>query len=187
MSFSPQDWKRFDVLSGQLRIVGTGTDDEVIVNAENGTWVAMCEYDDDCRISTFAAMPERMAEMMADGRVEVEGVEEHATLEAVSGMIFASDRKACGVLPDWWKVPEYRLNPSIVEMYGRPDDDGKSAEDRFVEACFHMGCDCRAGNMPVLEEVGFGTVCKLRGGELDVGLLYNVGRDVIGVEVISKR
>jgi len=184
MSLAHEDWKKFDVLSGQLRIADV-TDGEMIFNAENGTWVAMCEYDDDNRISLLVAMHEKVADEMSDGVVEMEGVEEHTGFNSKSGVVFFADRKLGNKVPDWFKVNAERLNPDIVEMYGTPEDHGKTEEDRFIENCFHMARDCRV-DMPVLENLGFGAVCELPRGELDIGVLYNWGRDAVGFEITRK-
>ena len=185
MSLSPQDWKRFDVLSGQLKVSDAAGDGELVLNAEVGTWVAMCEYDDDNRISMLAAMPERVADMMDGGVVEADGCEERKDFSAGSGIVCISDRMADGKLPSGFKVPDYKLNPAIVERYGKPDDDGKSEYDRFIESCYHMSCDPRT-DMPLLEEVGYGAVCDMRCTPLDVGVLYNRMRDVIGLEITRR-
>ena len=184
MSLYPGDWKRFDVLSGQLKIADASGED-VIVNAECGSWVAMCEYDDDNKVSIMAAMPEHLANEMEDGVVKLDGVEEHCSISAKSGMVFIVDRKMDGKLPEWFHVPEHRLNPKIVELCGRPDDSGKEQRDKFIESCFHMGRDHRI-NMPTLENIGYGAVCEMAKGTLSVDLLYNRMRDVIGVEIARR-
>ena len=184
MSLCPVDWKRFDVWSGQLKIADA-SGGNLIVNAENGTWVTMCEYNDEHKVTMLAAMPERVAHKMTGGRVELDGVEESETIDAKSGIVFMVDRKLDGKMPSWFKVPDDRLNEQIVERFGKPDDDEKPQAEKFLECCFHMGHDYKTG-MPTLENVGFGAVCELMRGQLNVNMLYNRNRDVVGIEVTRK-
>lgn len=183
MSLAKEDWKRFDVLSGQLKIADVTDGEGVVCNAESGPWVAMCEYDDDNNIMYVAAMVESLADSMADGRVEVEGVSESESFESRSGMVFFVDRKIAGKLPSAFRIPEDRLNDEIVKRFGRPDDSGKSQSDRFVESCFHLARD---GSMPTLESLDFGAVFELSRGGVYVDMLYNQVRDVIGFEIGRK-
>ena len=183
MSLDKQDWKYFDVLSGQLSIGDAASGEGVVCNAENGSWVAMCEYDDDHRIKLVAAMRENMAALISGGKVEVEqGTSEMVTFDSESGVVFMVDRKVKGNLPKCFEIPEGKLNKDIVEMYGRPNDEGKAEQDRFVESCFHMARDSDS-SMPSLNSLMFGAVAELPRGEISVEMLYNPMRDVIGFEI----
>ena len=183
MSLAREDWKWFDVLSGQLKIGDAMNRDGVLCNAESGSWVAMCEYDDDNRISYVVAMRDFLANSMRNGKVEIEGVAESDSFVSKSGTIFIIDRKAEGNLPKSFKVPDHRLNDELVKHFGKPDDDGKSQSDRFIECCFHLAKD---GPMPSLESLDFGAVFELSRGEVYVDMLYNRVRDVIGFEIGRK-
>ena len=69
MSLAHEDWKEFDLLSGQLKIADASGSGDVICNAQNGGWVVMCEYDDSNQICYVAGMRDFMAKGMAGGRV----------------------------------------------------------------------------------------------------------------------
>lgn len=185
MSLAREDWKRFDMLSGQAKIGDAAGSGDVICNVSGGEWVAMCEYDDENKIAYVAAMRDYLADMMSGGSVAIDGTHEEDAFDSKSGVVFIIDRKMDGHLPPGFKCPEHKLNPEIVERYGKPDDNGKSDNDRFIEAMFHLGRD-HASRMPSLESLGCGAVFELGKGGVHVDLLYNAMRDVIGFEIQRK-
>ena len=182
MSLAPEDWKRFSVLSGQLKIADADGDDDVILNAQSGDWVAACEYNDDNEIICIVAMRDYLADGIINGKVSVDGTCEHSELDLKSGIAFAVDRKMDGMMPSGFKIPEHKLNKGITELYGKPDDEGKSAHDSFIESMFHLGRDGKS-NMPVLESFESGIAFELHGCKMMVDAIYNRMRDVIGFEI----
>lgn len=187
MSFAYEDWKRFDLISGQLKISDAAGGDDVICNAQPGGWVALCEYDDSNKIRYVVSMRDFMANGISDGRVRAPNgsTYEHREFDSKSGLVFFVDRRMDNKLPENFDVPEHRLNPDIVDKYGKPSDDGKSELDKFIECLFHLGRDYRS-KMPTLESIGFGAVCDMGIGSMDCELLYNDKRDVIGFEIHNK-
>lgn len=189
MSYAKEDWKFFFNMSGQAVINDAlgDEDDAVYCSVLPGEWVAMCEYDDDNSISQVIAMHESLSRTFQDGRVVVNddgATQERSTLESDSGVMFIADRRLRSK-PPAMHVPDEKLNPYIVDEFGRPDDEGKSPRDSFVETCFHLARDYKS-QMPTLGSFDFGTAFDIKSGSVCVDLLYNGMRDVIGLEISRK-
>lgn len=188
MSFAYEDWKVFDVLSGQIA-VGDPTDRDgcVFVNAENGEWVAMSSYDDDGRVERVLAMRRRIADMMSRGeRPNFDTSTMRESISVKSGTVFAIDRKLAWNLPRSRRVPSERFSEPLLQILGDPYEDGKSAERSFAELCMHVGRDSHC-DMQVIGSLPFGAACGMDDGGKSVDIILNAQRDAIAFEVRPAR
>ena len=187
MSLAYEDWKRFELLSGRISFGDAASDEREVFNAEPGEWTAMCDRDEQHRIAYVVAVRDDMLPSMRGGVIQCG---EHMTIEHRSidsdGIFLAFDRRLEGKLPPSFSIPEHKLNADIVKAYGRPDDPGKDDSERFLESCFHLAYDERT-DMPELESMGFGFVCQLGAGEVQLALLFNDMRDLVGFELQGRK
>ena len=190
MSFAREDWKHFDILSGQISVIDPLADDsDVIANAVQGDWVAFAQYDDDGNLAYVAAMMQEIAERSSDGVPVATGVAtvETDSLPLESGFVAVSDRFFQRRLPEDFEIPDWKLNRMLIGRHGAPTDDGKSEYRRYAESCLHLGRNGDTGMARVEELGGVGVVFEFGGDGADVTLLYNRFRDVVGLEIGKKK
>lgn len=152
------------------------------VNVRPGDWLVMYERDDENRIVEVTAASSDIG--IEGGKFRPSGAMtvERESVDMPSGVLFCSDMKLGQALPKSYKVPERKLNMEIVERYGKPDDEGKSQYDRFLESCYHLCMDGDA-KMPMCEGTPYGMVAWLDKGRSTFTFLKDEMRDIVGIDI----
>ena len=188
MSLAREDWRSFEVLSGQM-VIGDPMKDEdgsIVIDAEGGEWVAMPRRDETHHIVGLAAMKRYVAEKvdMEDAPcIRVSSEPTVKTFETESMVVAAMDRAFCKEVPPTYSIPEQKLNDELLSVFGRPE--GKTGKERFVETCFHLGYEGRTKFQRV-EPMDFGFVFGSAIKKAKVCILYDDGMDAIMFEIMEE-
>lgn len=189
MSMAPEDIKTFDVLSGQVTVADVGGRNTIIANAKAGEWRAFVDYDDDNMILHMAAC---CADELVDGldsfRIKSPVSIERRVISSESGIISMFDRHMHGHWPRGYELPDSMKNAELTDALGEPDAPGKSDARKFAELCSHLGRFSNGrSQMPRIESAGYGVAFDMGCGDVQVNLIMNEMRDMVGVEVVRPK
>lgn len=184
MSYSREDWRRFDIVSGTMTIEDlTGKENIVVYNAATGEWYAFAVYDEDNMIRKVVIMLADIARKLPSdiSRFTLPG--DYSVfpdyLHAKKGVFSLFDSQCKRYQPGY----EDKYDATIIKQWGKPDAEDKSDRKRFFELAYHLS---NQGGLNVIESASYG--CFFRGdGDLDMRLARDNGTGkVIGIEINVK-
>lgn len=194
MSRYREDWKTFDVWSGEMTVMdiadSNGGNRFPLTHVGGGEWAAFAEYDDDSSVRHVVAGELSVLEALASNDGGSEYRHRFSVLRdsvksdsGVVGLVDSAfvDAKSIDEKPGGWV-------PDLVEAWGLPTDESKSEHESFVETACHLSIDSQTGK-PDIGSNGHGVFFGVpRGTELEFVVLYDSDDGMIrGMETIIDR
>lgn len=140
MSQAKEDWKYFDQVSDVMCIKDLTSPQSIEVhNVSKGKWAAFCIYNDTNRIERVVmATADIMEQMMgAGGKRRVRGdFTNYEDIAMANAGIFCFFDKAH--MNEYQEGFESKFQQEGIDKWGRPDDESKSDDRKFVELACHM-------------------------------------------------
>lgn len=177
MSKHREDWKRFDVMSGELSVMDvadkSGGNKFTLNHVKGGEWAAFAEFDDDNAIRHVVAGTVEVLDSLSgrDGRYRHRFSVMEEELKSDSGIVCLVDQPFVGKRVEREKPGGWI--GELLEAWGDPADPSKSDDESFVEGACHLAVDSWTGK-PDIGTNGHGAFFGVpRGTELRIKVMFD--------------
>ena len=148
MSRFPEDWKKFDVLSGFLSVMDVADKDGAnrftLSHVKKGGWSAFAEFDDDNLVRHFVLGTDELMSAMTESEppqhMRNRFCAYDETLNAESGVLCLVDMPFVGKREDGFEKNGGWV-PKLYEAWGDPMAPDKDEAESFREMACHLSVD----------------------------------------------
>lgn len=170
MSQAREDWKFFDQVSDAMCIKDLTSPQTIEVGGmSKGRWAAFCIYDDDNHIERVIMATEDLMEQMAgkgNGPRRPKGKFTNYTDVAMANAgIFCFFDKSH--MNEYQEGYESKFDARGLEKWGRPDDESKPDNRKFIELACHL---TKFMDLDLLDSARFGVFFRAH-SHLDLGFM----------------